>query len=328
MKHIRILIFLSLILTSCHYDHPQLNQNWDLSQAQQDSLQFAVTHHYTVNSNFYVTSDSLCLMVYPPESIDKLGSQDSCVVHEDDKLVVADILTVPDDSAHQPVYYIKVAHNQETMGWVNEETFLDSTVPCDPISQFIHAFSNRHIVYFCFLLGLAAIFSLHRLLRRKGLPFVHFNDIDSLYPSLFCLDTAIAATLYGSMQAFVPETWKEFYFNPTINPFGQPFILAAFLLCVWLMLITFIASLEDIRQQLKRSDAITYILGLACIWLVIYLLFSQTVRFFIAFPLLLFYIWFTLRIYLRRHTAKYICGRCGKPIHHLGRCPHCGAINK
>lgn len=321
------LFLIVLLFTSCRYKHPQISENWDLTDEQKDSLYFALTRHYTVNYNFTVIVDSLQLKSSPPKQAESFDINDSCTVYQGNKLVVASILPLNPDSLEKG-YYIKVAHDQEKMGWISEDSLLAKTVPCDPISQFIHSFSNKHMQVFCILLAAAALFYLYQSKKKKRLPIVHFNDIDSLYPSLFCLLTALAATLYGSMQAFVPETWKEYYFNPTLNPFGQPFILAAFLSCVWLMLLTFLASLDDIHKQLNRSEAVTYILGLGCIWLLIYLLFSFSVQIYIGYIFLIAYIVFALHSYLHHYTAHYVCGQCGKPLHDLGRCPHCGAINK
>lgn len=34
---------------------------------------------------------------------------------------------------------------------------------------------------------------------------------------------AFSATVYETMQVFVPDTWEHFYFNPTLSPFKVPF---------------------------------------------------------------------------------------------------------
>ena len=69
---------------------------------------------------------------------------------------------------------------------------------------------------------------LFRAFRRKQLQLVYFNDIDSVYPLFLCLLMAFSATVYESMQVFVPDTWEHFYFNPTLSPFKVPFILQSF----------------------------------------------------------------------------------------------------
>jgi hypothetical protein len=42
----------------------------------------------------------------------------------------------------------------------------------------------------------------------------------------------VAATVYNSIQHFVPETWEHYYYDPTLNPFEVPFILGLFIVCV------------------------------------------------------------------------------------------------
>ena len=93
------------------------------------------------------------------------------------------------------------------MGWVHEQDLLARVVPDDSISQFIHAFSNTHLIYFLSVLGVLSVLWLVRRMRRKRFHIVHFDDIGSCYPTLLCLTLSGAATLYASMQNFVPDTW-------------------------------------------------------------------------------------------------------------------------
>ncbi len=48
---------------------------------------------------------------------------------------------------------------------------------------------------------------------------------------------AFSATVYESMQVFVPETWQHFYFNPTLSPFKVPLVLSVFLMSLWMFVI-------------------------------------------------------------------------------------------
>lgn len=319
---------IALLLASCHYHHADIDEDWDMTVAQHDSILFAQTHHYTLNYNFSVLADSMVLHFNPPSAlIEKDILNDSMTVYKDDKLVVADIVRVPPDST-PPIFWIKVARDQETIGWVSEKELLGNVIPCDPISQFIHAFSNRHLFAFYLILGLAAFVYIYRIVHRKRIYIVHFNDINSLYPTLFCLFTALTAVLYGSIQKFVPDTWQEFYYYPTLNPFGQPFILFAFLSSVWLLFLFGIASMDETRRQLQRSEAVAYLFGLACTSLVLYIFFSLTIQIYIGYPCFAVYCVFAVRRYLSHNVSPYICGKCGKPLKHLGRCPYCGTFNK
>jgi hypothetical protein len=321
-----LLFFLTVLLSACHYEHPELSDNWAITNDQRDSLTFALTHHYSLNYNFSVTADSLSLLAdIPADAVHALVTIDSVSVYHGDKLVVADVRSIPSDST---VIWVKVARDQETMGWLPENVLLQGVVPCDPISQFIHAFSNRHLFALYILAGIAALFYLWRRKRHQKMPMVIFNDINSFYPTLLCLLTAIAATLYGTIQKFVPDTWEEYYYHPTLNPFGQPFVLAAFLVFVWLILIVAIAMVDDVRRQLDRSAAITYLFSLMCMELVLYIFFSLTTPIYLGYVLLPVFCWIAVRRYMKRYTSRYVCGQCGQPLTHLGRCPHCGAINE
>lgn len=80
--------------------------------------------------------------------------------------------------------------------------------------------------YFVIIFALFVGAWMLRLFRRKQLKMVYFNDIDSVYPLLLCLLMAFSATVYESMQVFVPETWEHFYFNPTLSPFKVPLFLS------------------------------------------------------------------------------------------------------
>ena len=327
LLHLSAMLLWITVLSGCSHYKPQLRTDWDLTETQRDSINFAITHHYTVNYNFQVVADSLELLSTFSGLADGLERTDSCAVYHSDQIVVADIAPVSRNSLYKR-YYIKVARDQETMGWISEDELLKGVVPCDPISQFIHLFTSRRTIVFCIILGLAALSYLYRLMRRKQVPLVHFNDIDSFYPTLFCLVTAASATLYGTMQVFAPDLWIDYYYHPTLNPLSLPLLPATFIASVWLLLITFIAVVDDVRVQLSRSDGITYLLGLGCIWFVVYLIFSLTVQIYIGYPLLIVYCILAIRLYRKRYVAKYVCGQCGKPMRHLGRCPHCGAINK
>ena len=89
-----------------------------------------------------------------------------------------------------------------------------------------------------------------------------------------------------------------------------------------------VEALDETHKQLSHTYMIIYLLGLGCTWFIIYVVFSQGIKIYISYPLFIIYLAFAWRQYRRHHIAKYMCGRCGRPIRVLGRCPHCGAINK
>jgi hypothetical protein len=166
------------------------------------------------------------------------------------------------------------------------------------------------------------------IIRKKNAKIVHFNDIDSVYPTLLALTVAISATLYSSIQLFAPDVWQQFYFHPTLNPFGVPLILTIFLVCVWLMLILAIACMDVVPHRLPYGEAALYLCGLAGICAVNYIVFSLTTLYYIGYILLGLYIYYALRIYYRRSHCRFVCGQCGAPLHAKGRCPRCGTVNE
>lgn len=78
---------------------------------------------------------------------------------------------------------------------------------------------------------------------------VYFNDIDSVYPLFLCLLMAFSATVYETMQVFVPDTWEHFLLQSTLSPFKVPFILSVFLTGIWLFIIVTLAVLDDLFRQ-------------------------------------------------------------------------------
>ena len=168
---------------------------------------------------------------------------------------------------------------------------------------------------------------IHKL-RRKKAKMVHFDDIDSFYPTLLALNVAAAATFYASIQLFAPEVWREFYFHPSLNPFSQPVLLALFLVSVWSMIIVAVAAFDDVRRHLNFEDAILYLCGLAAVCAFNYIVFSISTLYFVGYALLVAYIYYAIRAYLCHNRNHYICGNCGALMREKGRCPSCGVLNE
>ena len=141
-----------------------------------------------------------------------------------------------------------------------------------------------------------------RLLLRKGAKIVHFNDIPSFYPTTLCLLVASAAVLYSSIQLFGPESWRHFYYHPSLNPFALPLHLGMFVSSVWVIVIVAIATVDDVTKHLALADAILYLGGLMAICAVCYVVFSITTLYYIGYPLLLAYYYFALkRLFIQPH---------------------------
>lgn len=300
------------IATGCHY-----SQDLSTENKIQDSLQTTIGHPYTLNSNFKVISDTLWLQ--------RLPFTDSIPVKKGDKLVVAEFTVHPKDSIDS--LWVKVARDQETIGWIQENRLLKSIVPVDPISQGIHFFSNSHTLIF--LLVLAAFFLgvIYRAIRKKQIRLIWLNDIDSVFPIILSWLLAAAAVIYNSMQRFVPGTWERYYYDPSLNPFDLPLILGLFILCIWLILLLGVALLDDLFHQTSFEVASFYLTGLAACCTILYIFFT-CLWIYAAYICFAAYTIWCIRRLMKANRYPYACGACGAKMRSKGICPHCGALNK
>lgn len=322
MQRIRgyIILIFAFLLTACYNNGPQTPDAWDLTEKQLDSISFSTTHHYSQNYNFVVKSKSLPLSDQPGNL-----AFDTIYVMRGEHLVVADIQTISTDSIDS--IWVKVARDQLTQGWIRESEMLEGVSPDDSISQFIDFFSNTHLLIFmAFLIVVTVAYGLYRLNRRNAY-IVHFNDIDSFYPTLLCLMVASSATLYASIQMFGAESWRHFYYHPSLNPFALPWHLALFVASVWAIIIIAVAAVDDVLHHLSGADALLYIGGLAGVCAVDYVVFSVSTLYYIGYPLLIAYVVFALYRYVHQAHYRFTCGNCGTLLSKKGRCPHCGAMN-
>lgn len=325
-KIIRILFFLPLILTSCYQQGPLTSDAWNLTEKQVDSISFYTTHHYTQNFNFLVKSDTLRLIVQHPTEVVNGFIVDTISVMPGERVVVADITKMPADTIDS--VWVKVARDQQTIGWVHEAELLPNVEPDAPISRFIDFFSNTHLLIFmAVFVVVAASYIVMIQLRRKA-KIVHLNDIDSVYPACLAVLVAAAAVFYSTIQLFAPESWRHYYYHPTLNPFSVPFHLGIFLLSVWALAIMALATIDDIRKRLPLGEAVVYLLGLMGVCSLNYVVFSVSTLYYVGYPLLLAYFVFAVWRYLRYSSYRYLCGACGKKLKKKGVCPHCGAINE
>lgn len=316
------------ILTSCYRSSVPADDQWSVIDSSAYSMDFMNRHHYGLNYNFKVYGDSLLLQTDRPMHHNIYGSyfNEMLLLQEGDIIVVADLAIIPEDTIDS--VWVKVARDQATMGWVHERDLLRQAVPKDSISEFIHVFSNRHLLYFLSATVILFVLFLFRRMRRKRFRMVFYDDIASFYPTGLCLVIATAAVLYALIQKYQSSLWVEFYFHPTLNPFGQPLILCAFLVMIWLILVLSIAVVDETLKQLTAADAISYWLGLLGVCMLCYLLFSVTTLYYIGIPLWLLFVVWALRRYFRYGYSSYFCGKCGAKIRKKGTCPRCGAWNE
>ena len=303
MKHLYILLLLgiTMMLSSCYHrynSHQQHAALIEYSNKQLDSISFSTTHHYTNKFNFMVFKDSLVLVKQQPEELMSELPVDSFAVKKDRLLVVTDIRMVPKDSIDS--VWVQLATEDNTFGWTRELKMLQQVVPADPISEFIMTFSNVHLLIFMVIIVVIAIAYLIRKVSCSNIYIVHYNDIDSPYPTALVILVAISAAFYATIQTFEPETWRHFYFHPTLNPFAVPRVLGFFLASVWAILILALACLDEVKHRLSLGDAILYLGGLVGVCAVDYIIFSLCTLYYVGYVLLAFYFWFAIRRFLRR----------------------------
>ena len=322
-----LLFLLVLLCSSCYHQNTKnINENLLDSVGQNDSSHFKATHHYSSNYNFVVKADSLVLSKQQPEETLSHLQEDSLVVYKNDHLVVADIRIMSADSIDS--VWVQVARDQQTFGWIHESKLLPNVVPDDPISLFISIFSDIHLLVFLVIIVLISVYYIMRKLLSASLPIVHLRDINSIYPTLLVLLVATSATFYASIQLFAPQVWHHFYFHPTLNPFSVPLPLNLFLLSVWAILLIGLAAIDDVRHLLPLGDAVLYLCGLAAVCAVNYIIFSVSTLYYIGYPLLIVYVYWAIKRYIKMPRIKFVCGNCGMPLEKSRRCEHCGALNE
>ena len=268
-----------------------------LTSCYKQEMGFTAIHHYNQNYNFVVKTDSMIIFENPDTAI-----YDSTIVYRGDQLVVAEIKTIPSDTIDS--VWVKLARDQMSQGWTRECDLLSNVAPDDPISQFIDLFSNNHLLLFLALVVIvSATYGLRKLYRRDAF-IVHFHDISSVLPTLLALLVATSATVYATIQNFAPESWRHFYFHPTLNPFAVTPVIGLFVSLVWAMIITGIAVVEDVLRRLPFGSAVLYLLGLAAVCAVDYVVFSVFTLYYIGYFLLVVYLCFAYLLLILHQKFK------------------------
>ena len=292
----------------------------DVEQRARDSIAYLFERHYTWNTNLVLQADSINLVALPLK-------ESYSTLRQGDRVVVAELDVHPNDTVDS--VWVKLAHSQEVQGWLRECEMKQAFVPADSISQAIYLFSDTHIPYFIVICALFVAFWLIRMLRRKSFRKSGFGDIDYVYPLLLCLLMAFCATLYETMQVFVPDTWEHFYYNPTLSPFRVPLVLSLFLSGLWAFVVVLVATVDVLFRRLPLTTAVFYLLGLASACIFCYFFFILTTGIYVGYVFLVLLAVLFVRV-LRRslHTSLYRCGHCGEALSQKGTCPYCGALNE
>ena len=250
----------------------------NLTPQQADSLYFRLSHHYSENFNFVVKADSLTLI---PREDDLL--RDTCKVYDGDVIVVASIKTIPGDSIDS--VWVKVAHDQFTMGWIPEDELLKGVVPDDSISQMLDLMTGSRGFWMSALVLCGIIGFFLRRGKVKKLQILRFDDMDSFYPLLFLTTIAIMAAVYASIQNFVPEYWQEYYYHPTLNPLQLPTLMSSLVVLLWIVIILYIAVIDEVYHNFYLVPGLAYLLELTGLGMVLYLVVSWTTLFYVGYVL-------------------------------------------
>lgn len=247
-----------------------------LTPQQVDSLIFRVEHHYTINSNFIVKSDSLMLL---PREGDLM--QDTCFVYD------GDLVAVAATSWQTDTLWVKVAHDQKTMGWIPEQELLRGVTPADDISVLLDVLTGSRSVWMSLLAAIGIVLLVVRRERSIIVSASSTRQMRSPYPHLFLALVALMAALYASIQNFVPEFWQEYYFHPTLNPLILPPVMALLMTIVWLVVLTTIAVIDEIYHNFYFSDGVAFFLELMGIGMVVYLIVGWTTLYYIGYIILI-----------------------------------------
>ena len=288
---------------------------YELTQAQADSIEFRLLHHYTNNFNFVVRDDSLVLFPGEDEMVD------TCVVHKGDVIAVADIRM-------NDTLLVKVARDQFTMGWTSEEELLKRCVPDDMISQMIDRLTGSRSTWMSAIVALGLLCFFFSRGSKHTLQIFRFENMDSFYPIFLLILVSLTACLYAGIQNFAPEFWQEYYFHPTLNPLVLPPVMAVLMTLVWLALIVFVAMIIEVYHHFYTIQGISYILELLGISMISYLVISWTTIIYVGYVITAVYIAVLLWIYFHYIRRDYVCGYCGEKMRRKGVCPNCGRHNE
>lgn len=282
-----------------------------------DSVLRASSARFVPGTNFEVLDDSLTLRQWP--------FPDELPLRKGDEVVVAECMALPGDSTGAT--WVKLAHDQDTMGWVPEEELRSHLLPDDSLSRFVYFFSHSHVVMFIVVLGLFGLAVVARAVRSRAFRWTWYREVESSYSTLLLWLFSTTAFLYALIQRFFPAMWEQFYYHPSFDPFDLAPLLSLFVLMVWGTLWVGVAVIDELYHQSRLDKAFFYGLAVLSAGILLYVLFTF-LPYYLGIPA---WVCYTVRSFrhLRRHLQfRYICGHCGARMKEKGVCPVCGALNK
>ncbi len=312
MKHVLpLLLALSLLLTAC--------------QLPDKSSQ--LPRPYGVGYNFHVHADSLLLQEDRPMHWCQgvAETSDSLFVFHENHIVIAAITIIPEDCVDS--VWVKVARDQFTMGWTHENDLLAATCPDDPISHCIQVLSALPTITILCLTAVALALFIIYLTRWRRPAITLPWDIPTFNPTILLITLGASVIIYRAILHLTPDDWSTFFFNPTLNPFSQPFLVCGFLISLWAILLLSFICADDIFKLLHTKQALLYLLTwIECCVLIILLGTWLPLPLFVV--LWIAYSAAAIHRYWHRARPHFFCGKCGIPLQHKGPCPNCGAINE
>lgn len=339
LLHFTYTIVILLFFSSCNYYHEGEDAWINSDSLSVDSVDFRKNHHYWCGYNF-VATDTFHILSRPPFSPRLTYTKDSVILIENSNAIVVEDIkkdTISDSSkiwiriaainiSSATNTYDKTKNITPSIGWIEENKLIGHVVPDTPISKIIHALGSQSFKIFLFIIGVLA--GCFWFFARKKMDNVSVRN--EYYPTLFFVLSG-SVVMHRSIWHFVPETWVEFYFTPSLNPFdkGIPFVISAFLFMFWLLIIIVLAVSDDIRQKTNSFRFLLSLIGRIIIEvLFIFAFFAVICPFWLLYPTIIAYAIYLYVQHKKKRTTHYYCGKCGQPLDRLGICPNCGAENK
>lgn len=279
---------LAFLFTSCEYDH-SANSDYLLPQKEEqiDSVKFYNSRHYSAGFKFQ-TLDTLRLFRHAPFSNDVAeamllaeGETDTLTVEPGQTVVVSEIRKMRNRSESDSIA-IFIAVNAKDHGWLWENALAGHVRPDGAIAAVISAFPRGWSLALWSLLPLAGLMLLMRR-RRQG------NSLASIcrpfYPRLLLLSVATCSLLHASYVSFAPAAWHEFYYHPMLSPLaaGLPLLMRAFLFTLWCVIVSILATLDDLRTRLPIVNAVFVAAVLTCLSLLLYAVITLTVPIYVGY---------------------------------------------
>ena len=119
---------------------------------------------------------------------------------------------------------------------------------------------------------------------------------------------AIMASLYASVQNFVPEFWQEYYFHPTLNPLVLPPLMAMLVVVLWLVIITLIAVIDEVYHHFYFIPGIIHLTKIIGAGMLVYLVVSWTTLIYVGYLLLAVLLFVLGKIIIKTIKATQLNG--------------------